>query len=996
MASRNEVESLERAVHITPEKILNPTNIEFGGIRTDTPVLVLLAAGKGTRFGKAPKCVQPISGVPLARHSINAFRKLSPAPAVCLVGYLHAEVSAALGKDNIYVKSQNSAGGTAFAAIEAFSVKDLERANPMLVISMGDRIVPQAVFQRLLETHCVGSREAELTFLTATYEPPKNRGKGRVVRDAFNRVLQIVEQRDIESIDEPGRRRELDEATEGNCPLYAIRALTLRRYLGQLKNENAQGQYYLTDIVEAIRHDGGDIRTITTTPADPQYDLLCCDVTRPRDLALLEGTLATTGGLPTHPDGVAELANLIAQERPRGQIASIAAQLEELWGAAFRKELDFQADEPVGIGVSGGRLRIAFMHPDMGRFYGPAWQMPIGALNADGREQIVVMIQSAKDHKIRLHTTNPRFREKIDYVDADEEYMYPDDKIVDWYRYEGFGTRMAENLLLSVGYFADSEIAARRDQGLPLPPASLWVSNNMRRPFSLIGNAIASLRTLREGNLGARVQAALGREGFLGLRVMSTGSIPEGGFSSSSAVTVAVKNAMNQLFELGIAPDLLVHLACQAEYGTGVRAGALDQATEQKGRASQGTLISSNPRENYHIIGTYAVPTDRFRMLFPYSVDRDTSAWKWSAGCYSATPEPRRLTSIEMRKMTGKASELAAILTRLPLKTDFFLEIKADLVRDGLLARSSTMWINEVVAQLPEHATQEELRARLSEHRQWYIEQLISNNKLPADSATEKTDQTFESLLAGWRDPTLLRSNSVGEIVEESGAPLRAMIGYLFGEVAKNFFLIHCPNKWIEFVTRSQRGDRCFELDFEILPDRNKMMSEQTWEKSFTGPALMEHWLQRFEAIPFNYQLDLDDASLTSMDPKPWHLIGGTNFFRGLALIDLAEAMLKRAFGENAVAVRVNAAGQGDFFQVHIDTGQVEVDEVKQFLLLAFYRRFGLTPNHDFVEPHPGGGAVGLRLKRFDHITDLIRELRVRAAEVGRDGSRLGPKTALA
>ncbi|MFV1966216.1 MAG: hypothetical protein ACC628_12400 [Pirellulaceae bacterium] len=61
-------------------------------------------------------------------------------------------------------------------------------------------------------------------------------------------------------------------------------------------------------------------------------------------------------------------------------------------------------------------------------------------------------------------------------------------------------------------------------------------------------------------------------------------------------MTVASKNAINALYELGISADMLVHLACQAEYGTGVRAGALDQATEQKGKLGQGTLISSKTR----------------------------------------------------------------------------------------------------------------------------------------------------------------------------------------------------------------------------------------------------------------------------------------------------------------------------------------------------------------------------------------------------------------
>jgi len=109
---------------------------------------------------------------------------------------------------------------------------------------------------------------------------------------------------------------------------------------------------------------------------------------------------------------------------------------------------------------------------------------------------------------------------------------------------------------------------------------------------------LASIRALRSRNIGAKVKEYLGIENFRGLKIVSTGNIPQGGFSSSSAVTVATKNSINALLNLGIPSDLLVHLACQAEYGTGVRAGSLDQATEQKGIAGQGTLISSNPKDN--------------------------------------------------------------------------------------------------------------------------------------------------------------------------------------------------------------------------------------------------------------------------------------------------------------------------------------------------------------------------------------------------------------
>jgi hypothetical protein len=139
------------------------------------------------------------------------------------------------------------------------------------------------------------------------------------------------------------------------------------------------------------------------------------------------------------------------------------------------------------------------------------------------------------------------------------------------------------------------------------------------------------------------------------------------------------------------------------------------------------------------------------------------------------------------------------------------------------------------------------------------------------------------------------------------------------------------------------------------------------------GPQRLEAWLQRAGAVPFDYNRDLDDGALSS--ELPLHEIRGGSFFRGLALIDLAEAMLKRAFGAQAVAVRVNAAGQGDFFQVHLDARAARPDEVKTFLDAAFYTRFGLNPAPRYVEPYPGGGAAGVRLDRFDQLPALIGHL---------------------
>ena len=653
-------------------------------------------------------------------------------------------------------------------------------------------------------------------------------------------------------------------------------------------------------------------------------------------------------------------AEVLAADRSPGQTAAIVAQLRELLQVAEQEEAGLNPERPVAIGVSGGRFRIAFMHPDMGRFFGPAWQMPTGAKDASCREQIVLLAQQSEDGKIHHLPTQPRFREKVTSVPADNPAMYPSDEVDSVYKYEAFGTRMAEQLLLSLGYFSDSELRTRKEAGLPLPPHALWVSNSMRRPFSLICNAIASLRTLHGGPAGERIQQCLGRNSFQGLRVLSTGAIPQGGFSSSSALTVAIKNALNVLYGFGIPEDTLVHLACQAEYGTGVRAGSLDQATEQKGKHGQGALISSNPRDNYRILGIFPVPTERIHFLFPYTVDRDREAWRWSAGMYAAAPDSATPTPPEVRKLTGKAAELAALLCRLPPEQDFFMFMEEDLLRDGLLGPTALARVYDTLRRLPLLVSRQKLRARITELR---------DERSGADNAS------VETLFAGWREPRLLRGQPDGSTAEEQGIPLRAIVAYLFVEVARCFRLIHQPDQWIAHITRSQRGDCCFDIDPRNLPDADTLLVEAEWERGLSGPEKLEAWLQRVRAVPFDYNRDLDDAALAESPMKPLHEIRGGSFFRGLALLDFAEALLKRAFGPEAVAVRVNAAGQGDFFQLHLDARRAEPEQVKAFLDRAFYARFGLAPSNRYVEPHPGGGAVGVRLDRFDLLPRLIETL---------------------
>ena len=420
---------------------------------------------------------------------------------------------------------------------------------------------------------------------------------------------------------------------------------------------------------------------------------------------------------------------------------------------------------------------------------------------------------------------------------------------------------------------------------------------------------------------------------------------------------------------------LLVHLACQAEYGTGVRGGSLDQATEQKSVARQGALISSNPRDNFRLLSIYPVPTDRYHVIFPYTVDRDREAWQWSYGMYDESTNDPLPTTGEIRKLTGKAAEMAAILVRLPLDEDFFPHLETDLLHTGTLSPTTDRWVADKLHQLPLRISREALERRLHERRDWLIDQWRAKRHATAKEAANQVDATLTSLMEGWREPLLRRPSALAGFELEAGVPLRAIVAYLFAEVVKNARLLHHPEAWIETVRRSQGGDRCFAIDPTALPNADAMMDEAPWERGLSGPQRMTQWLTRAGARPFDFNRGLDDAALAQEPPPDVYLLEGSNFVRGLALIDLAEAMLMRAFGPEATAVRVNAAGQGDYFQVHVDTRQVAVPTVQDFLRRACYRRFGLAPEPEFIRPHTGGGAAGLRLDRFDRLAELTRLL---------------------
>ena len=911
-----------------------------GAAECASPQLVVLAAGRGTRFGAEPKCIAPVAGYPLVCHTLAAFARHGRARPVCVVGYEADRVRAALGPRCRFVHSTNPTGGTAWALYEALLDTGLMDADVLVVAAMGDRVIPESVFGRLLEAHAAGG--ADMTMLSLHLPHPRNRGKGRLLLGDDGSVHGVVEDSEIGAQLDAGERQRLIANCTVNASLYVARGPLLARFLADLDNQNQQGQYYLTDVVRALSRAGGRVHTVTVAEDDPDYRTLAFDVTRPQDLLDLRAELAR-GPLTE----AAEAALKLRAHRPGGQVGAMAEQLDTLAAQPFDPEA------PVGIGVAGGRLRLAFMHPDMVRFYGPAWQMPIGS--ADGREhhQIVAVVQAAADEHVCLSVLNPTYGGDPERIPSTESWQYPDGTL-DWHTYEGFGTRLSRETLRAMGYEAG--------EGGP--------AGSLARPFPLVLNALASLRTLANGEEHPAVRAALMPPAFRGARIALDGEIPQGGFSSSSAVMVATINALDALHHLELPPETMVSVACQAEYGTGVRAGSLDHSTVQRGLPGVGALISSNPRDGYGVLATHPFPADRIRILFPFSVARDVEAWKWSGGCFSRDTTGPTLTAGEYRKLTGKAAEMAGLLLGLPLDLDFFKLVERDLLVTGEMSQEVYRRVAELLGRLPLRIQRVSLEAALRDRRDWLAGELERTGRGGVDAAA-RADSVIAALLAGWREP---RVHGV------AGVPLRAMVGYLFGEVAKNFRLIRHPDEWIPQVALSQRGDRWFEIPPEALPPAPQMRGTLDWERGRAGPELLEHWLERSGARPHDHDEDLSDADLAASRPRPPHLWRGTSFFRGLAMVDLVEAMLWRAFGREAVAVRVNAAGQGDYYQVHADLRRADPEDVKEFIRVAVYRRFGLGPSPEFVEVHPGGGAAGVRLGAFRRLPAVVELLRLNPA----------------
>jgi len=196
--------------------------------------VVILAAGQGKRMKSSlPKVLQPLAGRPLLRHVVSRARSLNADSIHVVYGHGGEAVRAAIDDADLKWALQAEQLGTGHALMQAMpQVPD----DALVLVLYGDvPLVDAQTLRQLIEV----SGPKSMGLLTVMLADPT--GYGRIVRNARGAIQKIVEQKDA-------NKAQL-KIREGNSGILAAPAKLLRRWLGKLRNANAQGEYYLTDVI---------------------------------------------------------------------------------------------------------------------------------------------------------------------------------------------------------------------------------------------------------------------------------------------------------------------------------------------------------------------------------------------------------------------------------------------------------------------------------------------------------------------------------------------------------------------------------------------------------------------------------------------------------------------------------------------------------------------------------------------------------------------------
>ena len=215
--------------------------------------IVILAAGKGTRMkSEQAKVLHFLGEKPLITHVVQVAQSLNPQTLSVVVGHQAEAVKKELPR-GVNSVNQEKQLGTGHAVAEA--VKVLDDDNGMLLVMFGDvPLISVLTLRKVLE----GADDYAISVLTANFVNPGN--LGRIIRGVSGNIEKIVE-----AVDASEEEKTLKEINSG---IMAIRKSDLIRWLPKLKPANAQGELYLTDMIEIALDESARVRAVVSDAAD--------------------------------------------------------------------------------------------------------------------------------------------------------------------------------------------------------------------------------------------------------------------------------------------------------------------------------------------------------------------------------------------------------------------------------------------------------------------------------------------------------------------------------------------------------------------------------------------------------------------------------------------------------------------------------------------------------------------------------------------------------
>ena len=208
--------------------------------------VIILAAGKGTRMRSSlPKVLQSLAGRPLLGHVIETAKKLNAANIITIYGHGGDQVQQAFAQENVQWVEQAEQLGTGHAVKVTLPVLPTEGVS--LILSGDVPCVTQETLQRLLDA----AAKTGIGIVTLTVDDAT--GYGRIVREN-GQIKAIIEHKDAND--------EQRKIKEFNTGIYCVSNAKLHQWLPKLSNENAQGEYYLTDIIAMAIVDGLEVASV--------------------------------------------------------------------------------------------------------------------------------------------------------------------------------------------------------------------------------------------------------------------------------------------------------------------------------------------------------------------------------------------------------------------------------------------------------------------------------------------------------------------------------------------------------------------------------------------------------------------------------------------------------------------------------------------------------------------------------------------------------------